>query len=103
MTLRLGEVVLIRMQFHEAAGAKVRPAVVLLDTGDRISLPPRMATRRIECRVLDPNSHGPSRLCVLGAFLTQRALERDIIQILPVSSTRTIAIRSPAADQPPID
>ena len=34
MTLRLGEVVLIRMQFHEATGAKVRPAVVLLDTGD---------------------------------------------------------------------
>ena len=34
MTLRLGEVVLIRMQFHEAASAKVRPAVVLLDTGD---------------------------------------------------------------------
>src|SRR5260370_1011129 len=34
MTLRLGEVVLIRMQFHQATGAKVRPAVVLLDTGD---------------------------------------------------------------------
>jgi mRNA interferase MazF len=34
MTLRFGEVVLIRMQFHQAAGAKVRPALVLLDTGD---------------------------------------------------------------------
>ena len=34
MTLCLGEVVLIRMQFHQAPGAKVRPAVVLLDTGD---------------------------------------------------------------------
>ena len=34
MTLRFGEVVLIRIQFHQAAGAKVRPAVVLLDTGD---------------------------------------------------------------------
>ena len=34
MTLRLGEVVLIRMQFHQAPGAKVRPAVVLLDPGD---------------------------------------------------------------------
>lgn len=34
MTLRLGEVVLIRMQFHQAMGAKVRPAVVLLDAGD---------------------------------------------------------------------
>jgi len=29
MKLQLGEVVLIRMQFHQAAGAKVRPAVVL--------------------------------------------------------------------------
>ena len=34
MTLQPGEIVLIRMQFHQAAGAKVRPAVVLLDTGD---------------------------------------------------------------------
>jgi|SRR5580658_6776173 mRNA interferase MazF len=34
MTLQFGEVVLIRMQFHQAAGAKVRPAVVVLDTSD---------------------------------------------------------------------
>ncbi len=34
MKLPLGEVVLIRMQFHQAPGAKVRPAVVLLDAGD---------------------------------------------------------------------
>jgi len=34
MTLRFGEIVLIRVQFHESAGAKVRPALVLLDTGD---------------------------------------------------------------------
>ena len=34
MILRFGEVVLIRMQFHQTTGAKVRPAVVLLDTGD---------------------------------------------------------------------
>lgn len=31
---RFGEVVLIRMQFHQSAGSKVRPAVVLLDSGD---------------------------------------------------------------------
>jgi len=34
MILLFGEVVLIRMEFHQAAGAKVRPAVVLLDTQD---------------------------------------------------------------------
>jgi len=34
MILQFGEVVLIRMQFHQTSGAKVRPAVVLLDTGD---------------------------------------------------------------------
>jgi mRNA interferase MazF len=34
MTLQPGEIVLIGMQFHQAAGSKVRPAVVLLDTGD---------------------------------------------------------------------
>jgi mRNA-degrading endonuclease toxin of MazEF toxin-antitoxin module len=34
MTLRLGDVVLIRMQFHQAPGSKIRPALVLLDTAD---------------------------------------------------------------------
>jgi mRNA interferase MazF len=34
MTLRRGEVVLIRIGFHQTAGGKVRPAVVLLDSGD---------------------------------------------------------------------
>ena len=34
MTLRPGEVVLIRMEFHQGQGGKVRPAMVLLDTGD---------------------------------------------------------------------
>lgn len=34
MTLQFGDVVLIRMDFHQTAGAKVRPAVVMLDTGD---------------------------------------------------------------------
>jgi mRNA interferase MazF len=34
MTLRPREVVLIRIDFHQAPGGKVRPAVVLLDAGD---------------------------------------------------------------------
>lgn len=34
MTLQPGEVVLIRIGFHQTAGGKVRPAVVLLDAGD---------------------------------------------------------------------
>lgn len=34
MRLQAGEVILIRMKFHAAAGGKVRPAVVLLDAGD---------------------------------------------------------------------
>lgn len=34
MTPPFGEVVLIRIQFHQATGGKVRPAVVLLDSGD---------------------------------------------------------------------
>ena len=34
MTLRPGEVVLIRIEFHQRAGGKVRPAVVLLDSAD---------------------------------------------------------------------
>jgi mRNA interferase MazF len=34
MTLRPGEIVLIRIGFHEAPGGKFRPAAVLLDSGD---------------------------------------------------------------------
>src|ERR1035438_209590 len=34
MPLHFGEIVLIRMQFHQSAGAKVRPAPILLDTED---------------------------------------------------------------------
>jgi mRNA interferase MazF len=34
MTLQCGEVVVIRARFNQAAGAKVRPVLVLLDTGD---------------------------------------------------------------------
>ena len=32
--MQLGEVVLLRMEFHQTAGGKVRPAIVLLDAGD---------------------------------------------------------------------
>jgi mRNA interferase MazF len=34
MKLQVSEIVLVRMLFHQAVGAKIRPAVVLLDTGD---------------------------------------------------------------------
>ena len=34
MTLQLVELVLIRMQFHQTPGSKIRPALVLLDKGD---------------------------------------------------------------------
>jgi mRNA interferase MazF len=34
MTLRPGEVVLIRIDFHQTPGGNLRPAVVLLDSGD---------------------------------------------------------------------
>jgi mRNA interferase MazF len=34
MGLLTGEVVLIRVSFHQGTGGKVRPAVVVLDTGD---------------------------------------------------------------------
>lgn len=34
MTLRPGKVVLIRIDFHQTPGGKLRPAVVFLDSGD---------------------------------------------------------------------
>src|ERR1700691_859750 len=32
--MKLGDVVPLRMEFHQTAGGKVRPAIVLLDAGD---------------------------------------------------------------------
>ena len=32
--MKLGDVVLLRMEFHQTAGGKARPAIVLLDAGD---------------------------------------------------------------------
>jgi mRNA interferase MazF len=34
MTLRPGEIVLIRIGFHETPGGKLRPAAVVVDSGD---------------------------------------------------------------------
>jgi hypothetical protein len=34
MTLQLGEVLLIRIAFHQTPGGKLRPAVMLLDSGE---------------------------------------------------------------------
>ena len=34
MDLRLGDIVLIEVRFHQAEGAKVRPVIVVLDSGD---------------------------------------------------------------------
>ena len=34
MKLQGAEVVLIRMRFHQAQGSKIRPALVLFDSGD---------------------------------------------------------------------
>jgi mRNA interferase MazF len=50
MMLRLGEVVLLRIHFHQKAGAKIRPAVVLLDTGDQdlVAAPITSQTRKSE-------------------------------------------------------
>ena len=50
MILRFGEVVLIRMRFHRSTGAKVRPAVVLLDIGDDdfVAAPIISQPRRVE-------------------------------------------------------
>ena len=50
MKVKLGEVFLIRMQFHQATGAKVRPAIALLDAGDDdfIAAPVTSQPRRSE-------------------------------------------------------
>ncbi len=34
MRIQFGEVILIRMEFHQATGGKVRPGVAVLDAGD---------------------------------------------------------------------
>ena len=46
MTLRPGEVVLIRIDFHEGSGDKLRPAVILLDSADDDFIAAPITSRR---------------------------------------------------------
>jgi len=46
MILRFGDVVLVRMEFHQAAGDRIRPAVVLLDAGDEDFIAAPITSRR---------------------------------------------------------
>src|ERR1019366_3352824 len=45
MTLRPGEVILIRIDFHQTPGGKLRPAVVLLDSADDDSVAAPITSR----------------------------------------------------------
>lgn len=81
MTLRLGEVVLIRMQFHQAVGSKVRPALVILDSGDYdfVAAPvtsPVLAKADIVLRlgVLSTRDHESLEEILCQTFCPQRAL-----------------------------
>lgn len=62
MTLAFGEVVLIRMQFHQSEGSKIRPAVVLLDSGDDdfVAAPVTSRTRfgQYDLRLIDWQTAG---------------------------------------------
>jgi hypothetical protein len=51
--LRLGEGVLIRIQIHQVPGSKIRPALVLLDTGGLCSSAHHLAGHAIEIRFCD--------------------------------------------------
>ena len=43
--MKLGDVVLLRMEFHQTAGGKVRPAIVLLHAGDDDSVAAPVTSR----------------------------------------------------------
>src|ERR1051325_6088529 len=71
MTLQVGEVVLIRMRFHQASGSKVRAALVLLDSGDddfvaaRITSRPRLPDHDFviaDCRTIGLNVSSCARV-----------------------------------------
>src|ERR1039457_238132 len=46
MTLRPGEVVLIRIEFYQTPGGKLRPAVVLLDSADDVFVAAPLTDRK---------------------------------------------------------
>ena len=54
MDLHLGDVVLIEVHFHQTHGAEIRPAVVVLDSGDEDSVTAPMASR-VRIAELDVN------------------------------------------------
>ena len=51
MTLQPGDILLLRMQYHQTQGSKIRPVLVLLDTGDDdfVGAPVTSQSRSSDC------------------------------------------------------
>ena len=86
MDLNLGDIVLIEIQFHQAPGAKIRPAVAILDSGDggfvAAPITSRMRTAEFDLTLTDWQAAGlnvPStarihKLAVLAKACIRRRL-----------------------------
>jgi len=99
MTLLPGEVVLIRIGFHEASGGKIRPAVVLLDTGDddfvAAPITSRLRTSDFEVTIQDWRAVGLNMPSTIRVHKLAVLAKNEIIRRLgSVSETDRAALNS---------
>jgi mRNA-degrading endonuclease toxin of MazEF toxin-antitoxin module len=93
MKLRAGDLVLIRIEFPQAAGSKVRPAVVVLDDGDDdfVAAPvtSRQGRSKFDLTIVDWHAAGLNVPSVARLHKVATLFKNDIV--------RTVG-RLPAAD-----
>jgi len=99
MKLWAAEVVLIRMQFHQAPGSKIRPALVLMDPGDEdfvaapITSQPR--TSEFDFALADWQSAGLNVPSMARVHKLTALSKADIVRRLGVCSSSTVARSGP--------
>jgi mRNA interferase MazF len=95
MNLLFGEAILIDVQFHQTAGSKIRPAVVVLDSGDddfvAAPITSRSGIGAFDVELLDWRAAGlnvPSTVRLHKvAVLSKAAIRRKLGKASPRDST----------------
>lgn len=86
MLLQQGEIVLIRLSFHQASGSKIRPALVLLDTGDAdfVAAPitSQSGSAEFDLPITDWNLAGPNVASFVRIHKLAALTETDILRRL---------------------
>jgi mRNA interferase MazF len=100
MALRFGDIVLIEIDFHQMQGSKVRPAAVVLDSGDddfvAVTITSRFGGAEFDLALQDWRSAGlnvPSAVRIHKIAVLSKANIRRIIGTLAEADVASVQAR----------